>query len=251
MRLHSSTLLTLALALALSFCASGPVLAGEQVFLRDDFADLTRWMPYSFKNIERHSSYAVELLDSGFALRTESDASASGLTLTRAWDIREYPLLRFRWKVENVYAKGDAATKNGDDFPLRIYVVFAWDEGAMTLGDRFTAGLARMFSKADGQLPHSSLNYVWANRPHEKQFIPSAYTGRSMLIPLQSGCDACGQWITEERDLLKDYRQAFDDEPPHSATLAVMNDSDNTGEASRAWLDFIQIYRTTPPAKAP
>ncbi len=44
-------------------------------------------------------------------------------------------------------------------------------------------------------------------------------------------------------DIVRDYRLAFGRNPPKTATLAVMNDSDDTGESAKAWIDFIKIYR--------
>ncbi len=41
----------------------------------------------------------------------------------------------------------------------------------------------------------------------------------------------------------KDYRNAFHKEPPAKAIIAGMIDSDNTGKAARACIDFIRIFR--------
>ena len=50
-----------------------------------------------------------------------------------------------------------------------------------------------------------------------------------------------GQWTEEETNMLEDYRKAFGQEPPHRARLAVMNDSDNTGEAALSYIDYIRV----------
>ena len=63
------------------------------------------------------------------------------------------------------------------------------------------------------------------------------------MIPLRSGSGLVGQWLEEERNILKDYREAFGKDPPTKAGLAFMNDSDNTGEASVSWIDYIEIFR--------
>jgi hypothetical protein len=63
------------------------------------------------------------------------------------------------------------------------------------------------------------------------------------MIVLQKGKKNLGRWIVEERDILGDYRRAFGTEPPAMATLGIMNDSDNTKEASVSYVGFIEIYR--------
>jgi hypothetical protein len=44
-------------------------------------------------------------------------------------------------------------------------------------------------------------------------------------------------------DILNDYRKAFGGDPPRRAGLAIMSDSDDTGESSTAWVDWVEIYR--------
>ena len=66
---------------------------------------------------------------------------------------------------------------------------------------------------------------------------------KRILIPLQQGSTNAGKWMVESINVIKDYRQAFGESPPAQASLAVMNDSDNTGESSVSYIDFIEILR--------
>lgn len=63
------------------------------------------------------------------------------------------------------------------------------------------------------------------------------------MIVLQKGKKNLGRWIVEERNILDDYRRAFGTDPPARATLGIMNDSDNTQEASVAYVGFIEVFR--------
>ena len=63
------------------------------------------------------------------------------------------------------------------------------------------------------------------------------------MVPLQSGTLNVGIWQTEEVDIVNDYQRAFGIKPPSEASIAVMNDSDNTGESSVSYLDYIEVYR--------
>ena len=38
-----------------------------------------------------------------------------------------------------------------------------------------------------------------------------------------------------------DYRKAFGKDPPKTASIAIMNDSDNTGEAAVSYVEFIEV----------
>ena len=55
----------------------------------------------------------------------------------------EYLRIRWQWKITNVYAKGNARTKSGDDYPIRIYVMFEYDPDNAGLLDRMKYGLAK------------------------------------------------------------------------------------------------------------
>jgi hypothetical protein len=54
-----------------------------------------------------------------------------------------------------------------------------------------------------------------------------------------------GQWLTETRDIYADWRRLFGGEPPRIAGIAVMTDTDDTGERAVAYYDAITL-RTAP-----
>jgi hypothetical protein len=58
---------------------------------------------------------------------------------------------------------------------------------------------------------------------------------------VESGNSMAGQWLTEQRDLVADYRFQFGSDPPEAEAIAVMTDSDNTGESAEAWYGEISL----------
>ena len=216
--------------------------AGEQkILFREDFNDLTNWKPLYFPKIEKHSSYDIQTDNTRSVLKTVSSNSASAMIYKKLFNVYEYPLIKWRWKVENVYTKGDAKTKEGDDYPLRIYIIFKYDPEKAGFFEKVKYKTAKLIY---GQYPpHSSLNYIWSNKKYKESIITSSYTKKSKIIPLQSGTLKVAIWQTEEVDIVDDYRRAFGIKPPVEASIAVMNDSDNTGESSVSYLDYIEVYR--------
>ena len=213
--------------------------AGEAV-VDEHFQDLSHWTPVVFPKIDEHSQYQVEEAESGHILVATSHASASGIRYLKEFNVMDYPLLSWRWKVGNIYTKGDLTTKSGDDVPLRVYLMFKFDPEKAALGDRIMYGLAKIFY---GEYPpHSSLGYVWSNRKHEENILVSPYTDRLKLIIVQSGNSGVGLWKSEQVNIVKDYKKAFGTLPPESASIAIMNDSDNTGESSVSYLEYIRVF---------
>lgn len=218
---------------------------GQEAVIKEEFEDLSQWKELLFHGIEKLTRYEVIQEDGGSVLQARSDGSASALICRQQFDVYEYPLLSWTWKVENIYKKGDATSKQGDDYPLRIYVLFAFDPEQAGTGQRLKYRLAKILY---GEYPpDSTLNYIWANTKHRPEVLINPYTDRARMFPLRFGKDMLGQWLTEQRNILDDYRRAFGQDPPAMASLAVMNDSDNTRESSVSYLDRIQVFQRMPP----
>jgi hypothetical protein len=239
----SVPILCILLAALAVFMPAAPAAAEGDVLLREEFTSLEAWRPLTFPKIERHSSYAVATNadQSEFWLRAESDRSASGIVWKKQFDVFAFPKLRWRWRVENVYQKGDATKKSGDDYPIRVYVIFQYDPATAPAGKRLKYGL---YKAANGEYPpDSGLNYIWESRDNPAPFVVSPYTDSMMMFLKRRGAAHVGQWVEEEADILADYRAAFGKDPPRLASLAVMSDSDNTGEKGVSFIDWIEIAR--------
>lgn len=235
---YRSSIIALLLGLAI---LGNPALLPAETFFREDFNDLTRWTPFHFPKIKVHSVYSIAQIDGESALETKSQASASALIMKETFDASAFPKLRWRWKVANLYSKANPDTKTGDDYPIRVYVMFKYDPTKAKGLNKIKYGLAKSLY---GQYPpHSSLNYVWASGPTQKAIFPNPYTDRAMMVVLEQGKLKMGTWVEESVDILTDYRRAFGEDPPAQATLAVMNDSDNTGESAVSFIDAIEIFR--------
>lgn len=225
-----------------SFFAGGQLHAAEKVFLREDFENLDAWEPLLFREIQQHTRYAVEKQESSNVLVARSDNSASALVCKQTFNVAEFPIIRWRWKVDTVYAKGNYRLKSGDDYPVRVYVLFAFDPETAGIGLKLKYGIVKtLYGRYP---PHSSLNYIWANRPEETKPVVSPFTDRSIMIPLQQGSQNVGRWMMETVNVLEDFRRFFNVDPPPRATLAIMNDSDNTGENATSYIEFIEVLKT-------
>jgi len=198
------------------------------------------WEPVTFPNVPRHTRYTVVREGAGWVLRAESDASASGLYRPLDLDPKIYRMLSWRWKVENVVAKSDPRRKDGDDYAARVYVAFRYEPNATaTLWDRSRFGAYRLIY---GRYPPGlALNYVWESRLPVGTVLDNAYTARAKIIVAKSGAAEAGRWVTETRDIYEDYRHIVGGEPPRIAGVALMTDTDDTGERAVAYYDAITL----------
>jgi len=222
---------------AIVLLAAGSI-AGEVLF-REEFNSLAEWKPLLFPKIPRHTRYDIIRGNGDGILRARADASASAVIFKKTFDVYRYPLARWRWKITDVYGKGDAKTKSGDDYPIRVYIIFRYDPNRSAGWMRAKYGAAKLIY---GEYPpHSSLNYIWANREHPERVLTSTYTDRAKMILVEKGPSRRGRWVEERVNILADYRAAFGTDPPAEAGLAIMADADNTGESTVSFVDFIEV----------
>lgn len=176
---------------------------------------------WSEKSFQGTTDYRIVEEEGRKVLFARSDNSASGLIFDTSFDPQEFPVLSWRWKVSDTIRKGDSRSKSGDDYAARVYVVFPhW-----------------FFPKT------KTLNYIWANQLPKNSSQLSVYTSNDMMIAVESGSAKAGEWVTVQRNLLDDYRQAFGEEPTKVGAIAIMTDTDNTGETAEAWYGDIKALR--------
>ena len=82
----------------------------------------THWKPLTFKKIERHTVYSLVREEDTVVVKAVAEASASGLIREIKINPKEYPIVLWRWRVENILKKGNVYQKEGDDYPARVYI---------------------------------------------------------------------------------------------------------------------------------
>lgn len=199
------------------------------------------WKPLTFHKIDEHTEYSLMEDDGIVVVKAVSHGSSSGLTREATIDPKQYPIIEWRWKIENVLQKGDVTTKEGDDYPARLYITFAYDESKVGFFEKAQYELARLLH---GQYPPTgAINYIWESRSPVGTMVPNPYTDRVQMIVIESGADKAGQWVAESRNLYEDYRKAFGDDPPAISGVAVMTDTDNTQESAVAYYGDITFKK--------
>ncbi|MCP9439438.1 MAG: DUF3047 domain-containing protein [Nitrospira sp.] len=198
------------------------------------------WKPLTFKKIPKPTTYELVRDGEQVAVKAVSESSASGLIKEVRIDPKEFPIIRWKWKVENIIQKSDVTKKDGDDYPARLYITFEYEPGKVSVAKKlkFMAGRALF-----GDIPIAAINYIWETKTPVGTIIDNAYTDFVKMIVVQSGPKNIGRWIEESRNIHEDYKNAFGEEPPMINGVAIMTDTDNTSEQAIAYYGDIIFTR--------
>ena len=168
------------------------------------------------KQFSGETRYTVVREDGLTLLQAQSNATASGLVHEGRIGLAKTPWINWRWKVGNVLADVDERSKAGDDYPARVYVIAK-------------GGLAFWQTKA--------LSYVWASRQPKESGWPNAFTKNAWTIAVESGGSLTGRILWEKRNIREDWKHAFGEDITVIDAVAIMTDTDNSGQSALAWYD--------------
>jgi hypothetical protein len=198
-----------------------PVLAAEHTILfNEDFEKPLgdRWKQVKFGEL---TDYRIITENSNACLKATANSTASAFATKLEVQPTAGTVIRWRWKISGCPTNGSEDKLATFDHTARIFVAF----------DTFIG-------------PPRTINYVWANRMETNSIFDHPSSSRSRMIVLESGNGRAGQWVTEERDLAKDWQRLFKSEKiPKVVGLGVFTDSDGTRTSMTGWYDDIVIER--------
>jgi len=192
------------LALLPALLAAGAAATGRVEVGAFSQGSLAGWQRKAFKGL---TDYRLERLGTMTVLKASSAATASGLYREITVDLDRTPFLNWSWRVERTLGALDERSREGDDYPARIYLVAS-------------GGLAFWRSRA--------LNYVWSSSSAIGAVWPNAFAGANvMMLAARSGEREARRWVREKRNVRDDWRRVFGDDIRQLDAVALMTDTDN------------------------
>ena len=136
----------------------------------------------------------------------------------KRFQLRDWPILEWEWKVTQFPKGGDVRVKKLDDQAGAICVVVN-----------------------PGLVGFDSLCYLWENDgPKETPITSSKRDDSKYLILRTAKADPTGDWVKERRNIFEDYKRLFGREPEKEAVIGVQIDSDDTASSGEAF--YRRIY---------
>jgi hypothetical protein len=154
-------------------------------------------------------------------IKAESLGSRSSLYRKVSEKEKDFPILTWKWKISNVVRSAIETRKGRFDAAARVMIIF---------------GKSGPFGAVEGREPSGfKIEYIWANRLPRGHLFTHPGEKHSRVFVLESGEGKVGEWVFEERNIVRDYQTAFGGEPPDLLAIGLQTDTDQSNEMVTAF----------------
>jgi hypothetical protein len=133
-------------------------------------------------------------------------------------DLKQFPLLTWKWKVTKLPAGGDFRKSKTDDQAAQLFVAFSKSQTIVYIWD--TTAPAGLMEDT------SPVPFVTVK-----------------VVVLRSGPVELGKWITETRNVYDDYKKYYGSEPPPVKGFRLQSNSQHTGTSGEGYFADVMFKR--------
>jgi hypothetical protein len=132
-----------------------------------------------------------------------------------------HPILSWGWKISNVVHSAIETRKDRFDAAARVMVLFGKEKSYTVFGRGEPVGL--------------KIEYIWATRLPKSHVFDHPGEKDCKIFVLESGEGKVGQWVYFERNVHKDFKKAFGQDPPGVLAIGIQTDTDHSNEQVTAY----------------
>jgi hypothetical protein len=133
-------------------------------------------------------------------------------------DLKQFPMLTWKWKVTKLPTGGDFRKSKTDDQAAQVFVAFSETKAIVYIWDTTAPpGLVEETSP----VPFMKIN----------------------VVVVRSGPSEMGKWITETRNVHDDYKKFYGSEPPPVKGFRLQSNSQHTGTSGEAYFADVMFKK--------
>jgi len=207
------SLVVLLLMLPILGTASGVRAAEDSIVI----ADFSTWivpkgLPPGWELKVKSGKAAFDVMRDGDipALHLKSVDSSFSLQGEVNVDVKRYPVLSWKWKVTQLPKGGDFRKSRTDDQAAQLFLAFTKTKAIVYIWDT-TAPQGLMESTSP--VPFMTVK----------------------VVVVRSGPAELGKWIAETRNVYKDYKKFYGDEPPLVQGMRFQINTQHTGTLAESY----------------
>ena len=187
----------------------------SQEKLKEEASPVKGW-----RSITHFAVPSTRYSKTGGVIKAESLGSRSSLFKDIEKTKKDYPVLSWKWKVSNVVRSAIETRKDRHDAAARVMVVFDREKG---------------FHWLRGAHAGPRIEYIWANRLPKGHIFDHPDEMECKIFVLESGEGKAGQWVSERRNLRKDFMEAFQASFAGVVAIGIQTDTDHSNEMLTAY----------------
>jgi hypothetical protein len=170
---------------------------------------------YDFTVVENEGKKVLHLKSAG-------DSSNISKEIKGKVKLKETPILEWSWRVVTLPKGADSRKKETDDQAAQLYVT--WPRFPEAVRSRV-------------------IGYIWDTTAPAGATIPSQKTGTVTYIVLRSGPAEVGQWLTERRNVLEDFKKIYGEAPDDPSIVSFGIDSDDVKGTAESYMGAISFRK--------
>ena len=155
-------------------------------------------------------------------MKSNNEGSTIAKSIKGQVNLKETPILEWRWKAVVLPRGGDSRHKATDDQAAQVYV-----------------GWERFPKEVRSQL----IGYVWDTTVPVGTIAKSEKTGTVTYLVVRSGPAELGKWHTERRNVVEDFRKIYGAAPAAPDLVSVSIDSNDTNTSAESYVGSIAFKR--------
>ncbi len=193
--------------------SSAPTWASDRVVIADFSRGVgANGVPLGWELKEKAGKADCLVVEDGdhYAVRLRSKDTSFSLQKKVDVDVREYPVLSWKWKVTQLPEEGDFRISRRDDQAAQLFLGFSKTKVLVYIWD----------TTAPQGLMQNALS-------------PPLTSIKAVVV--RSGPNDTGKWITETRNVYEDYRKLFGKEPPPLGGMRLQINSQHTETSAESY----------------
>lgn len=204
---------TLNILLAAVLFFAGPAWAGDSVVIGDfSRGPNAGGVPDGWQLKEKYGKADLAVTKDGDVSTVRLRSANTSFSLQRKVnvDLKQFPVLTWKWKVTKLPEGGDFRKSKTDDQAAQLFIAFSKTK---------------------------SIAYVWDTSAPQglmKDTTPVPMMHVAVVV-VQSGAAGTGKWITEARNVYEDYKKFFGEEPPPAGGMRLQINSQHTGTSAESY----------------
>ena len=202
----------------LSIWGSFAGMAWGQTTVLVDFSTVRETVPKGWELSVKTGEASLQLVqdDGKQALQMRSEQASFSLQKKVHIQLKESPFLVWQWKVTEIPKGGDFRHSSTDDQAAQLIVAFS--------SSHFLA-------------------YIWDSTAPKGTLAsaPAPPFKKIFALVLQSGAQGLGTWISERRNLIDDYKRAFNEEPEVIEGVRIQINSQHTQSRAESYWHSIAV----------